>query len=174
MSIFTFSKNSFEGQLPDEKTLLVARKHWIFLFIPLMIISLLVVGVILIGIVLSSFSWWKSLSSLYIFLSFVLFLILWNLLFYGIMIYSLNTVIITNKRIIENQQLGLFKHAVNEIELKNIQDISIKILGPFAQLLNYGNIEIQSAGAIAKFNFTKLPDPQKIKNIIIKAKQASL
>ncbi|MCD6550356.1 PH domain-containing protein [bacterium] len=90
------------------------------------------------------------------------------------MIYSLNTVIITNKRIIENQQLGLFKHVIKEIELKNIQDISIEILGVFAQFLNYGNIEIQSAGAIAKFNFTRLPNPQKIKNIIVKARQAIL
>ena len=174
MSIFSFSKNSFEGQLPDEKTLLVVRKHWIFIFIPLVFILLLMSGIIASGIVLSSFSWWKSLSSLYIFLSLILFLILWNLLFYGIMIYSLNTVIITNKRIIENQQLGLFKHVIKEIELKNIQDISIEILGVFAQFLNYGNIEIQSAGAIAKFNFTRLPNPQKIKNIIVKARQAIL
>ena len=83
------------------------------------------------------------------------------------MLYSLNTVVVTNKRVMENQQRGFFKYTLNELERDKIQDISIKIEGVFASFLDYGDIEIQTAGAQNKFYFKKLPQPQKIKEIII-------
>ncbi len=86
------------------------------------------------------------------------------------MIYALNTVLVTNKRVIENKQEGLFKHRINELELDKVQDISIKVFGLLAELLSFGNLEIQSAGAKVKFSFTQLPHPQKIKNTIMKLK----
>lgn len=82
------------------------------------------------------------------------------------MIYLLNTLLITNKRIIENTQAGLFRHTINELSTDKIQDISVQTFGPLAALLGYGNIEIQTAGTQAKFRFTFLPDPQKIKQTI--------
>jgi len=82
------------------------------------------------------------------------------------MIYSLNTIVVTNKRVMDNQQKGLFQYALNELEREKIQDITVKINGMFASFLNYGDIEIQSAGTQNKFYFKKLPDPQKIKEII--------
>lgn len=82
------------------------------------------------------------------------------------MIYSLNTVIVTNKRVLDNQQKGFFNYVLNEVERSKIQDISVKIKGVFASILNYGDIEIQSAGTQNKFYFHTLPHPQKIKEII--------
>jgi len=32
--IFTISKETFEGELPEEKTILVVRKHW-FVLVPM-------------------------------------------------------------------------------------------------------------------------------------------
>jgi len=170
MSIFTFSKNTFEGQLPGEETILVTRKHWIFLVLPLFLIFLLGAMILAFTFWISSFSWYERFSPIWQFILSLIFLILWNLGFWWIMIYSLNTIIITNKRIIENKQLGLFKHIVNELQLKDIQDISVKIIGPFAHLMNYGDIEVQSAGTVAKFFFNQLPWPEKIKNVIMEQK----
>lgn len=76
----------------------------------------------------------------------------------------------TNKRIVENKQEGLFKHTINELELTDIQDVSVKIHGPIPQLLGYGNIEVQSAGATNKFFFNEFPHPKKIKSTIMKLK----
>ena len=170
MSIFTYSKNSFEGQLPGEETILLARKHWFYLFTPLLIISLLALSPLAVYFLVNLFSWYSKISSLFWFLTSLSFLILWNLAFYHIMLYSLNTVILTNKRIIENKQGGFFRHTVNEIELNRIQDVSIKVFGPLAEFLSFGDIEIQSAGAIPKFYFTQLPEPEKLKNIILSSK----
>lgn len=170
MSIFTFSKNTFEGQLSGEKTIIVTRKHWILLVLPLLLIFLAGLAILVFTFWISSFSWWSRFSSLWQFIISLIFLILWNLGFYWMTIYSLNIIIITNKRVIENKQLGLFKHIINELQLKDVQDISVKIMTPFAQFLSYGDIEIQSAGAIPKFFFDHLPHPEKIKNIIMDQK----
>jgi len=170
MSIFTYSKNSFEGQLPGEETILLTRKHWFYLFAPLLSIFLLALLPLAIYFFVNSFSWYSKISSLFWFLTSLSFLTLWNLAFYHIMLYSLNTVILTNKRVIENKQEGFFKHTVNELELNKIQDISIKVFGPLAEFLDFGDIEIQSAGAKPKFYFTQLPRPEKLKNTILSSK----
>lgn len=111
--------------------------------------------------------WFNSqYSLLFRFVSNAYFLIVWNIAFYNLMIYFLNTLIITDKRIIENKQLGFFNNIVNEIKLDKVQDVSVKIQGPLATFLKYGDVEIQSAGAVNKFFFRQFPDPEKIKQLI--------
>lgn len=168
MSIFTFSKNSFEGQLPDEKIVFLTRKHWFTIFVPLFFAFILVFLPFAFYFSINSSELYNSASSIYWFFVSVYFLVLWNLVFYSIMIYLLNTLIITDKRIIENKQQGLFKHTVNELEIEKIQDISVKVFGPVAEFLGFGNIEVQSAGAKAKFYFNRMPRPEEIKKIIRK------
>lgn len=167
MSIFIKTKNSFENQLPEEKTILLTRKHWFVLFCPLVVILILALVPFIIYYFINSFSWYNNISSVYWFLVITFLLILWHLAFYNLMLYALNTLIITNKRIIENKQLGFFKHAVNELELDKVQDVSIKIFGILPEFLRFGNVEIQSAGAIPKFSFNQFPHPEKIKKIIM-------
>jgi len=171
MSIFNFSNNSFDGQIQGEKTILVTRKHWVFLFGPIVLVILSVLIIFISYLLINNFEWYEKISRLYWFLSTLSLLILWNLAFLHIMIYSLNTLIITNKRLIENKQEGLFRHSTTELELDKIQDISTEIFGPAAQFLGYGNIEVQSAGAeIDNLLFSGIPDPQKIKETIMKLK----
>jgi membrane protein YdbS with pleckstrin-like domain len=166
MSIFTVSKNSFEGQLPDEKVVFLTRKHWFTIFVPLFFAFILAVLPFALYFSINSLDFYSVAPSVYWFFVSVYFLILWNMTFYSIMIYFLNTLIVTNKRIIENKQKGFFKHTVNELEIDKIQDISVKVFGPLAEFLGFGNIEVQSAGAQAKFFFNQMPDPEKIKEII--------
>lgn len=174
MSIFTFSKNSFEGQLPGEKTILLIRKHWLNLAVPLLLALILAFLPFIIYLLINSLKWYGFISSFYWFLVTVYFLVLWNLAFYNIMIYFLNTIIVTNKRLVENRQEGFFRHTINELELTRIQDISVKVFGPLAEFLDFGNIEIQTAGTEAKFAFSQLPHPRTIKNTIMSLKREAL
>ncbi len=160
------SSNTFKGQLPEETTVLVVRKHWITLAMPLFLI--LVVALIpLVPLAVYPFIALTTYSSLYWFLSSAFWMFLWNLLFFNLMIYSLNTLVITNKRVIETKQIGFFKYNTNEFQKDKIQDVSVKITGILASLLNFGDLEIQTAGAENKFNFTNFPDPEKIKMKIL-------
>jgi hypothetical protein len=171
MSIFEPSNNSFRKQNPEEKTILVTRKHRIILFSKISFLGFCVLLPFIIYSLINSFSWYSSASSVYWFLVSIWFLLLWNLAFYSIMLYFLNTVIITNQRVIENKQNGFFDYRANEMELSKIQDISIKISGSLATFLDFGDIEIQSAGAKAKFYFDTVPHPEKIREMINEARK---
>ena len=161
--LFT-SNNTFKGQLSEETTILVIRKHWITLALPLFLVLLTaLIPIIIYPLITPTLLYFDF----YWFLSSAFWFFLWNLLFFNLMIYSLNTLVITNKRVIETKQLGFFKYSANEFQKDKIQDISVKIIGILPSLLNYGNLEIQTAGSENKFNFTNFPDPEKIKQIIL-------
>lgn len=171
MSIFEPSSNSFRKQDLKEKTILVTRKHRIILFSKMSFLGFFVLLPFIIYSLIGSFSWYPIISSVYWFFVSIWFLLLWNLAFYSIMLYFLNTVIVTNQRVIENKQNGFFDYRANEMELSKIQDISIKISGSLATFLAFGDIEIQSAGAKAKFYFDTVPHPEKIREIINEARK---
>lgn len=167
MSIFQSSHN-FRGKEPDEEVLLLVRRHWIKLFGPLFILFLFSILPFVFHSLLTVSTWEISLRDLYWFLAIIFWLIIWNIAFYNIMIYTLNTVIVTNKRVIENEQKGFFRYNLNELKLYNIQDISVKIYGILPAFLNYGDIEIESAGAEQdKFVFNGFPKPKLIKKTIM-------
>jgi len=164
--LFT-SGNTFKGQLPGETTVLIVRKHWITLVTPLFLILVIALIPLAAYPFIALTVWYNNYSGLYWFLSSALWMFLWNLLFFNLMIYSLNTLVITNKRVVETRQLGFFKYSANEFQKDKIQDVSVKIAGILASLLNFGNLEIQTAGTENKFNFTCFPDPEKIKQTIL-------
>ena len=164
--LFT-SGNTFKGQLPGETTVLIVRKHWITLALPLFLVFIIALIPLVVYPFITLTSWYNNFSDLYWFLSSAFWLFLWNLFFFNLMIYSLNTLVVTNKRVIETKQLGFFKYSASEFQKDKIQDVSVKITGILASLLNFGDLEIQTAGTENKFNFTNFPDPEKIKQIIL-------
>lgn len=166
LSFFT-STNSFKGQLPDEKTVLISQKHWITLTGPVIFLWFFIFLPFLVKRFIENTSWYSNFSGCFWFLTTVYFFALWLVFFYNLMIYLLNTVIITNKRVIKREQIGFFRYSHSETEINKIQDISVKIKGPLATLLNWGDLEIQTAGSLNKFNFRTLPSPEKIKKIIL-------
>ncbi len=168
-TIFSISSNSFKGQLPGEKTILVARRHWLFLFLPLFIIAVFSLVPVLIYFFIAAKSWYHVFSSLYWFLVSAYYLALWCLFFYNIMIYALNIFVLTNKRVIKKEQRGLFRHKEAELNLTHIEDVSTKVIGPIAELFRYGDLQIQTAATQGKFFFDRLPSPEKIKQAILQA-----
>jgi len=170
MSIFTTTKNTFEHQREGERIIAVTRKHWFHIAAPMAALFLLALAPFGFYAYFTATTWYKAAPSFYWFFDTVYYLALWNFLFYRIMVYVLNTVIVTNRRVIENQQDGLFRHTIHEVELANIQDISVKTFGIDATLLGFGDIEIQTAGTEKKFSFPQLPHPKNLKETIMKAK----
>lgn len=170
-SIFNSSSNTFEKQIPGETVIFSTRKHWFNIFGPCFLFALLALIPFFCYHFINSLSFYNIISPLLNFLVILYYLIIWNIFFYNIMIYFLNTLIITDMRIIENEQKGLFNHTVNELELSKVQDISVYTIGPLATFLDFGDINVQSAGAVEKFLFDCLPHPKKIKEIIMSARE---
>ena len=83
--------------------------------------------------------------------------------------YYLDVLIVTNKRIIDIEQFGLFSRDQASLPIKNVQDIKVKVVGLIPELLKFGNLDIQTAGEAKEFEIRDLRDPEKVKNIINKA-----
>lgn len=168
LSIFQKSKNSFEGQLPDEKTLRVIRMHWFALASEALM--LLFAAIPLLGMLIaSSYMPTQELSNFTLFIVAMFFLYWWYWLFFTATMYYLNVWIITDHRIISSQQISLFKRGVAELYLAKIQDISVNVEGIFQTFLDLGDLEVQSAAAEKKFKLTSIENPIEVKELIMKA-----
>lgn len=89
--------------------------------------------------------------------------------FYGLrelVVWYYNSFVITNKRIIDIDQRGLFERIVSEAPYEKIQDVSYRLKGIFQTLLRYGNIHIQTAGATAVIEIRNIKNPEKIQELI--------
>jgi hypothetical protein len=84
--------------------------------------------------------------------------------------YALDVWILTNKRIVEIELKKLFDIQVSTLELKDIEDITVRNEGFFANYFNYGLLEVQTAGTNREFFAEKILDPGNVQKIIFDAK----
>jgi len=90
------------------------------------------------------------------------------LFFYSFFVeFYLDCWIVTNDRLIDIHQISLFSRTVAEVDLYQIQDISTEIEGFFPTIFNYGNIYLQTAGAVPKFAIYNVHNPDKLREAII-------
>lgn len=161
-SFLTETQNTFEGKKDYEVVLLLLRRHWFVLaikFVGFFLIGLLpVVAYIFLP---HGDIFWLSVTIFYIFW--------WYGLFYQITMYLLDIWIVTDHRVIDSEQHGFFKRTTAEIHLAKIQDISVTITGVIPTFLDFGNLEVQSAGATEKFFFQQIPHPNRVRDIIMEA-----
>ncbi len=81
--------------------------------------------------------------------------------------YYLDMWIVTNDRIVNVEQRGLFARTVAELDLYKIQDITSDVSGIIASIFDYGHVNIQTAGAELRFNFIDVKTPHKLRKEII-------
>ena len=146
----------------DEKIKTVLRKHW-FVFVPLLslclfLIILPIVALIIIKINNVNLGDYQILALL----GFSVFLLLVLAFFINAFIdYYLDIGIITNFRIIDIEQQGLFNRSISEQNLIRVQDVMAKSRGIFQTFLDYGNVFIETAGEAPNFEFYAIPKPQE-------------
>lgn len=155
---------------PNETIHLVIRRHWIVFLPPAAIFFFLLVAPAL------------ALSSALVFVPalaspglaaaakflFALYLLAFSL---GALIvwvkYYLDAWIITDQRIIDIEQHGLFRREVSEIPMEKIQNVTIEIPGFLATVMKFGTIKIQTASE-SDFTITEVPDCYRAKDLILK------
>jgi len=94
------------------------------------------------------------------------FFAVWILFFVAWTNYYLDVVLVTTRRLIDIEQIGLFARDLAELRLENIQDMRVEIVGIVASLLHFGNLHIQTAGASKEFVIRNIHDPHSVKEII--------
>lgn len=165
-----FNKYHFEGQKEGEKILLVLHRHWFNIlsqfFLIFIMIFLLVGSFAYLPLAFSALSQGEN-KKLFLFLENIFFIFIWMIFFLIWIDYYFDVWIVTEKRIVNIEQKGLFSRAVSELELEKIQDITTEVKGVIPTFLNFGDLYIQTAAEQERFLFRNIPDPYGVKNMIM-------
>jgi len=162
----------FPGQYKDEVVIFLIRRHWSII---LQHISRLILGhivAVVIFVFLNYFLNWHvpNQGPIYILLVIVAtayFLGIWLFYLYEFVDYHLDIWILTDRRIINIEQEGLFKRTISELDILKIQDVTSELHGKVQTFLDYGNVYIQTASETQRFVFEEVGQPQEVARRII-------
>ncbi len=95
------------------------------------------------------------------------------LAFRTLFIWDADVLIITNSRVVDVDQKGLFSRHVGEATLNSIQDVSWHKEGFWQTLFRMGTVKIQTAGAAAVIEADNISKPEKVHELINEVRQES-
>lgn len=89
-------------------------------------------------------------------------------LLYDSVLYYLDRLVVTNKRILYIDWNGAFSNTEHEAELIDIQDIETKEKGLIAilNIFDFGDFTLETASTHTTIHFPNAPDPEGIKHFI--------
>lgn len=155
----------------NEKILLEVRKHWFSIAMQMLVLLFIAIAPIFIYIFISyQFSFEVSdllFIAIFFYASFLL--ILWITVFLFWTNYYLDTWIITDKKIIDIEQVGLFHREISLLHLDKVQDVTSEVRGILATFIDYGEIHVQTAGQQREFILTDVPNPNIVREKINEA-----
>ncbi|MFA4930577.1 MAG: PH domain-containing protein [Patescibacteria group bacterium] len=180
----------FPGQQTDERVFLFLRRHWISFVGPVLIVMVMVLLPIIMtvflryltfdmeSVLVNIFQGFDSIDpglrakqmlvfmySAYYFFVASYFLVLW-------LDYYFDITIVTNERIIDISQIGLFNRVVSELYLTQIQDVSGNQKGFLQNLFHYGDVIIQTAGGKNNFVIDHVSDSYGVARKIVDLQEA--
>ncbi len=142
------------------------RRHWLILSREFLgFAGLLAIGLAIYYVAGRYFGAYYEVAN---FLLAVYILIIWQIFFTSLVDYYLDTWIVTDHRIIDIHQTGFFRRDISELRYSKIQDVSVKINGFIPTIANYGDLIIQTAGAVQEFHFQQIPDPNRVRDRILR------
>ena len=163
---------------PNEQIILTARRHWFFLAIALLKPLLLSLVPWLVAFALAFFDLSMANQQAFSFLFWYFAWLFWFLCFgWSVLIWLdryLDLWILTNQKIIDIQQMGLFKRLIMTYGIDNIQGVAVKTGGPLATFFKYGDAEIKIAGQANAVVFRQIPDAALVQDKILQAHQEYL
>lgn len=148
----------------NEKIISVVHRHWIVVARKMTLIILLLIP--LIGILFFVSYAPQRVVGLILYAVTIYFLFVLFLAFRSWVDYYLDMWILTDKRLIDIEQTGLFQREVSEIPLFRIQDMTVSIPGFTATFLKFGTITVQTAGE-KDFYIPDIPRVYEIKDLIM-------
>ncbi len=154
-----------------EKIIYLLRRHPVT-FIPRVILFVLLLGVE-VGVYFLLHELFPQLFlQNFSFAALVLFggvytLSIWLFFYTAFVNYFLDMWFVTNDRIVDVRQAGLFARTVAETDLYRLQDVTSESDGFFATVFNYGNVYIQTAAEKERFTFFNVANPNKIREELV-------
>ena len=147
----------------DERIIRLVRRHWIDL-VPTFAVS---IALLLLAIIFSYF-YGRFQTDVPLPAGIVLLIIgligVIGLVFLviGVYVYRRNILILTNLHLAQVEQVGLFNRRVSQLSFMKVQDVTGSRPGVLATILDFGDVEVQTAGEQEKFTFHNAPHPDQL------------
>ncbi len=160
-------KTWFPGQRPDEEIIFVKRRHWFVLLrwlTPPVVLFLAMLGI---GLVIGAAAELQPLAWALVLLLLIaapVGLIVWRILD-----WENDHYILTNQRVVHIERVYFLFESRHEASLNKIQDVTFAMPTLLHNLLNFGDVEIETAGTTGQIRFEAVPNPREVQTLILKA-----
>lgn len=159
-----------------EEVYLITRQHIIFFFLKTFLAAVAIFLIFLMGTVIAALPTPEFFVN--VFWAIGYFLIGIIVLIYSVQFhnYYLSKQILTDSRIVDYDQRGLFKAEVNETFLTNIENINFVQKTIWQTLFQFGSVDVQTAGQKTELStsgvvFENVPNPKQVVDLISKLSQ---
>jgi len=170
---------SFPDKHPDEVVIFNLHRHWSVPFGRMVRWALLLMLPIAVIIVLmatgrvESFTVDTAGGVAVVFGASVFTLLMLLLAFQDWLDYFLDALILSSERVIQIEQVGMFKRTVSQLSLDKVLDVTTETKGMLSSFFGFGTIMIESAGELENFIIKNMPHVEQIQSqILMYAKQA--
>ena len=158
---------------PDERIIREVRRHWIVLFGHVVLTVLLSISPPILYLIALVFLPNKVVEGItdHFFITLFFYalwlLLLWVILFINWTNYYLDVWYITNKRIIDIEQKGIFHREISNLRFDKIQDVTVEVKGVVATFLKFGNLRAQTAAENSRdFMMKSATRPEEVRKLI--------
>jgi hypothetical protein len=158
---------TFENQDTDEKIILLVRRDlatnipWIVAALALIFLPFLIT--VLSGLFTPFFFFsGRTILSMVLFY----YLIIFGFILVEFALWYFNVGLVTNKRIIDFNLIGILYKQISETKLNLVEDVTYSQIGSIRSVFNYGDVLIQTAAERENFEFDRAPEPARIVKII--------
>lgn len=160
---------SFAEQEADETIILFLRQHpivnipWIF---AALIASVLPVVFIQLDLAFGLNFFTQIPTSLLVGALIIYYLLVLGYAFEQFLSWYFNIYIVTNHHIVDVDFDSLLYRKITEINLTDIESVNDKVVGIFASLFNFGDVNVETAAKGQAVNFIKVPRPDFVADTI--------
>lgn len=155
----------------EEKIVAHIRKHWFVMVIEGIVLTIFALLPPLAVLIIKSsitLSIGVEVFSLGLVFYFAWLILIWILFFLAWTDHYLDAWVVTDQRVIDIEQKGIFNREVSSLRLDKIQDITVSVNGFLATILSFGDLHVQTAGQQVEITFKNVSRPYEAKDIISK------
>lgn len=159
---------------PGESVVLVVRRHWFFLVLPLALalLVMLVPPAVLLTVVERT-DGPRLLDTVIVVVSIAYLVALGFRAYFVWYAWAHDVWVITNQRLVDGQKRDWFHEEVSTADLVHVQDVALDRHGVLATFLGFGDLRVQTAAEIEEFILRKIPHPQDVLAILDRARDAA-
>lgn len=173
-----YTIQDFPHKRERENIIVVVRRHWWVLvkYFGTMIVQLAIGVLVVVLLLLAGVDFLnEGLPQLLLVLGGSLYLLfVWVFFLHHWVDYFLDVWIVTDERILNIVQNGLFSRTVSEVSIVNIQDVTAITHGKMQTLLDFGDVSIQTAAEEGRFLFDNVANPEGIASRITEVHETAV